>query len=218
MYVHEKLSDQTIKELYKASGGPWGGTVVDKNYIEWLTQIVGQNTMERFKTEKMVDYFDLLRDFEIKKRTVTAETEGKIAFKFHESLNKLCKEEKGCDIEGAISSLGLTKMTSLSDREIGVDASIVKSWFDKPIKTMIDHVLKILARPDMERVGNILLVGGFGESKLVQEEMKRRIVDKELIFPSEPSMSVLKGAVRLGHLPALVSARIVKIRSEMASD
>jgi hypothetical protein len=94
----------------------------------------------------------------------------------------------------------------------------VKSWFDEPIRNMIDHVLKILARPDMERVGSVLLVGGFGESKIVQEEMRRRIADKELIFPNEPSMSVLKGAVRLGHLPSLVSARVIRVRSELASE
>ncbi|XP_060571607.1 heat shock 70 kDa protein 12B-like isoform X1 [Ruditapes philippinarum] len=218
MYVHEKLSDQTIKELYKASGGPWGGTVVDKNYIEWLTQIVGKDTMERFKTEKMMDYFDLLKDFEAKKRTVTPESEGKIAFKFYSSLNQLFEEENGCGIADKISVLGLTKMVSLNEREINIDASIVKSWFDEPIKNMIDHVLKILARPDMERVGSVLLVGGFGESKIVQEEMRRRIADKELIFPNEPSMSVLKGAVRLGHLPSLVSARVIRVRSELASE
>jgi hypothetical protein len=32
--VHEKLIDCSLKELHKASGGPWGGTVVDDNFLE----------------------------------------------------------------------------------------------------------------------------------------------------------------------------------------
>ncbi|XP_045181826.2 heat shock 70 kDa protein 12B-like [Mercenaria mercenaria] len=217
IYVHEKLSDQTIKELYKASGGPWGGTVVDNNYLGWLTQIVGETAMERFKTEKMVDYFDLLRDFEVKKRTVTSETEGKIAFKFYVSLKNLYEELESGNLVDKLSSSGLADMVSLNDKEICIDASIVKSWFNEPVTNMIDHVTKILSRPDMQRVENVLLVGGFGESKIVQDEMRRRIVGKELIIPTEPSLSVLKGAVRLGQLPSLVSARVIKVRSERGS-
>ena len=61
--MHEKKSDGTLKELHKASGGPWGGNVVDNNYIQFYEKLFGQDTMNRFKKEEMIDYFDLLRDF-----------------------------------------------------------------------------------------------------------------------------------------------------------
>ncbi|XP_060603676.1 heat shock 70 kDa protein 12B-like [Ruditapes philippinarum] len=57
--VHEKKADGSLKEIHKASGGPWGGTAVDKNYFDWLTNLFGERTMERFKKEQMADYFDV---------------------------------------------------------------------------------------------------------------------------------------------------------------
>jgi len=35
--VHEKNIDGTLKELHRASGGPWGGTLVDDNFIARLS-------------------------------------------------------------------------------------------------------------------------------------------------------------------------------------
>jgi hypothetical protein len=64
--VHEKQIDDTLKELHKASGGPWGGIIVDNNYLEWLTKIFGNTTMQKFTSKQMEDYFQMLRDFEIK--------------------------------------------------------------------------------------------------------------------------------------------------------
>lgn len=217
IYVHEKLSDQTIKELYKASGGPWGGNIVDNNYLEWLTQFFGQRTMQRFKEERMVDYFDLLRNFETKKRTVNSKTDGKVSFKFYKYLRKIYEEVEDKDLLEQLFNPEVSKDVSLNDEELCIDASIVKSWFDVPVMNVIDHVLKILARPDMQRVENILLVGGFAESKIVQDKVKSGIPDKKITIPKEPSLAVLKGAVRLGHLPSLVSARVIKVRSDTES-
>ncbi|WAR14061.1 HS12B-like protein [Mya arenaria] len=31
--VHERKPDGTLKEIHKASGGPWGGIYVDENYM-----------------------------------------------------------------------------------------------------------------------------------------------------------------------------------------
>lgn len=208
------MSDQTIKELYKASGGPWGGNVVDTNFIKWLTRIYGNGVMQRFKSEKMVDYFDLLRNFETKKRTLSSESEGKISFRCYKSLEMFYEEMEKSSLADRLTALELSDVVTWKDEELCIDASIVKSWFDDPVTNMIDHVLHILSRQDMQRVENILLVGGFGESKFVQDEMKRRIQNKKITIPNDPSLAVLKGAVRLGHLPSLVSARVVKVRSK----
>jgi len=50
--VHEKNSDGTLKELHSPSGGPWGGTYVDENFIKWLTELFGEVTMKQFKEDQ----------------------------------------------------------------------------------------------------------------------------------------------------------------------
>jgi len=74
--VHEKNHDGTLTELHRASGGPLGGTNVDDNYIAWLTTMFREDAIKRLKSEVMRDYFDLLREFEIKKRSVLPETKN----------------------------------------------------------------------------------------------------------------------------------------------
>ncbi|XP_052818008.1 heat shock 70 kDa protein 12A-like [Mya arenaria] len=62
----------------------------------------------------------------------------------------------------------------------------------------------------MKNVSSILLVGGYGDCKLVHDFVKRKIRNKDIIIPQEAGLAVLKGAVRFGHLPWLVTSRIVQ--------
>lgn len=39
--VHEIKRDGTLKELHKASGDAWGGTMVDDAFAAFLAQIFG---------------------------------------------------------------------------------------------------------------------------------------------------------------------------------
>ena len=68
MTVHEKLDDGRLKELSKASGGPWGGTVVDSAFLQMLISIVGGPVMNLFRTENTFDYLELFNEFEGAKR------------------------------------------------------------------------------------------------------------------------------------------------------
>jgi hypothetical protein len=46
--VHETQADGTIRELYKANGGPWGGTKIDEAFQTFLEDVAGVDTMEIF--------------------------------------------------------------------------------------------------------------------------------------------------------------------------
>ncbi|KAH3837912.1 hypothetical protein DPMN_111315 [Dreissena polymorpha] len=39
--VHEVCANNKLKEIHKAGGGDWGGTMVDEAFIEFLTKIAG---------------------------------------------------------------------------------------------------------------------------------------------------------------------------------
>ena len=59
--VHQIQPDNTLKELYKANGGNWGGTYVDKAFRDLLADIVGNDVMDSLAEGKTSDYFDLFR-------------------------------------------------------------------------------------------------------------------------------------------------------------
>ena len=56
----------------------------------------------------------------------------------------------------------------------------------------------------------ILLVGGYGESPLVQETFRNEFTNLQIIIPQDCNLAVMKGAVLFGHNPMSVTARILR--------
>ena len=207
--VHKKDFDGTLKELRAASGGPWGGIGVDKSYIDWLTQMFGKEAMERLKRESICDYFDILRDFEYKKRSITPDTTGLITLRVCVALNKFHEESDEENILLKIKRMNLKDLQFLGDK-MRVPVDIARRWFQYPIDMTVRHITGILAEPEIKYINTVLLVGGFGECKLVQEAVKKAVGERIVIIPDEAGLAVLKGAVRFGHQPRLVFSRCVK--------
>ncbi|XP_053399962.1 heat shock 70 kDa protein 12A-like [Mercenaria mercenaria] len=207
--VHEKCADGTLKELHKTSGGPWGGMYVDQNYFKWLESFYGQRALERLKLEDMTDFFDLLREFETKKRSVTSDSKEMVNFRIAASLKEMSEEEENTTLQDRLAALSLQEKVSVKRDRMRIDPSIVRSWFHEPIDNVIQHMNEILAEPQMRQVTSILLVGGFGESTYVQGKIRKAFAEKRVIVPEEAGLAVLKGAVRFGHEPDIVSARVM---------
>jgi len=208
--VHEKNLDGTLKELHRASGGPWGGTCVDNSYIDWLAKMFGEDAMDKLKKNVMRDYFDLLREFETKKRNVLPDSAKMINFRVSAALNEFHNEGDGEQITKKIERLNLKNDVKMQRDTLRVSPDIVRSWFKYSIDKTVGHVREILAEPAMKDVNTILLVGGFAECKLVQEAVKNAVGGRAVIVPEEAGLAVLKGAVLFGHKPQLVSSRCVK--------
>lgn len=63
-------------------------------------------------------------------------------------------------------------------------------------------------------IKTVILVGGFSESKIVQNDIQRRTLEKfknvEVVVPTSPFQAVLNGAVLFGHDPFIIRSRIMK--------
>ena len=207
--VHEKNRDGSLKELRAASGGPWGGTYVDKNYLDWLTEMFGEGAMKRLKRESMNDYIDMLREFESKKRSIAFDSDDLITFRVSAALKEYHEESDEESIVSKIARLNLKDARFFRDK-LRVPVDLVRKWFQHPIDMTVDHIKGILSEPNMKDVKTILLVGGFGECVLVQAAVKKAFVGRTVIIPEEAGLAVLKGAVKFGHKPRLVNSRCVK--------
>lgn len=209
--VHGKNSDGTLSELHRSSGGPWGGTNVDRCYMQWLEKIYGKRAVDRFKTEdeEMSDYFDLLREFETNKRLIKCGQTESVILKISATLRELSEKEEGQNISKRIASLKFDNDVVIRRDKMKISPSVVQKWFEEPVKKTVSLVQSILSETNMKDVETVLLVGGFAESKFVQDRLKSAVTDKRFIVPDDAGLAVLKGAVRFGHEPYLVSTRII---------
>ena len=209
--VHEKLPNGKLKAIHKASGGPWGGIFVDQAYVAMLRDVFGDRAMKALKDTEMSDYVDLLREFETKKRDFSSKKTDKVTFRISSTLRESFEKYERGTLKDRISSLPYGNSLELrgSDK-LRVEPMIIKGWFDGPLDHLIQHMKEILREPKMRKVASILLVGGFGESPYAQERLAVEFMNKRIIVPKEAGLVVLKGAVRFGHDPSLVSSRILQ--------
>jgi len=167
--------------------------------------------MDDWKKNEISDFIELLRDFETKKREFSSKKDDKVMFRISASLREAFKKYEKGSIKDRIASLPYGNALELKGKDkLRVEPRIVKRWFNGPLNHMIQHVKDILREPEMKNVTSILLVGGFGESAYAQERMVEEFRNKRLIVPKEAGLVVLKGAVRFGHDPSIVSSRLLR--------
>ena len=184
--VHEVRSDKALKEIHRATGGPWGGTKVDDAFQEYLLELFGFETITSLAKNEVIE---LERSFESFKRNVGT---GNTVYYMQIPLSLRQSAPSG----------------TLVARKLKLQSEKVKEFFDKPIKTICTHIQKMMSAMPLNELKTILLVGGFSESKLLQEGIQRHFPSIAVRTPSEPSTAVVKGAVDFGHCPEKIRFRM----------
>lgn len=209
--AHEVESNCRIKELYKANGGPWGGTTIDDAFTDFLGKVTGEDVLQEFISRHRDDYIDLIREFEVKKRTITPEMDQKITFKLPISLHEIFRERRGQDFrQSQMANHPLNGKLTFAGDKLRVDSETVKNFFKETCSKIVDHLREIFRQPAVAEVNTILMVGGFSESSMLQYAIEQAFKDKKLILPNEAGLSVLKGAVIFGHTPRTIASRVCK--------
>ncbi|XP_052785785.1 heat shock 70 kDa protein 12B-like [Mya arenaria] len=208
--AHEVVGQGRVKELYKASGGAWGGTKVDDAFLDFLTLITGTDVIDSFKKSNLYDYNDMMKRFEVKKRSITHESESKVVIRLPLSLLTTAKQKTGKDVveTAALSKFG-NEVSVVGDK-LKMTASIARTFFQKSVSTTADHVADLLKKDANKGIQAIVMVGGFSESPLLQHTIQSRFSSLKVIIPDEAGLSILKGAVIFGHSPNAITERISK--------
>lgn len=189
------LDGGRIKELHKATGGPWGGTYLDDEFFKILEECFGKDVFEKFKRDDLDGYIELRKDLELKKRDISTTT-PKISIRIpHHLINK-------CDTSRSESAKYL-KCSTRGDK-LEFNELLIQKWYSKVCNIIVKHVRELLEKHNIE---TILMVGGFSESKFLQETMEKAFPNK-CIVPDEACLAVLKGAVLFGHDPSSIVSRV----------
>ncbi|XP_062620265.1 heat shock 70 kDa protein 12B-like [Saccostrea cucullata] len=208
--VYELQPDLSLMELYRAGGRTCGGTQVDEAFKQMLIKIVTAPILVEFSRSHTADYVNMYREFEIKKRSFKGDAQGKVTLKIPISLLETFEENTGEYIKEAIEKSKYSgKITLVGDR-CRITAEVMKSLFEVAGDQIVDHVRDLLKKSEILGINNIIMVGGFSESPILQDMIKQSFPDMRVIIPPEPGLAVLKGAVLFGHKPVTISSRISK--------
>ncbi|XP_062620026.1 heat shock 70 kDa protein 12A-like, partial [Saccostrea cucullata] len=205
--VHEKLDNGKLKEVSKASGGAFGGINVDKRLFHFFSKLFGEEAFTQLKSEEICDYLDIFRDFEIKKRTVTDDCEKNYVIRLPSSLLQFASNNNPGFRKNAESTDFKGHVNFWHDK-LKIDSTLMKSLFTESIQNITTHIEGILQ--GFPKVRQILLVGGYGECIILQDDIRKCFPQQDLIIPQECELAVVKGAVLFGHDSKVIFERILR--------
>lgn len=206
--VREVMPDRTLKEVTKASGGAWGGMRVNEEIYKFLEHIFTAKIMKEFKAASTSDYLDLNRCIELVKRKLGVDKQGRFTISIPMDLRERYQEAKKKSASEAVANLPLTSKAEMKNDKLKFAKEMMVSFFSPCIKSIIEHCKAVLERVDTSKIQDIIMVGGFAESQIMQLLIQEAFPDKNIIIPPEAGLVVLKGAVLYGHHPRIVSCRV----------
>nr|XP_022322670.1 heat shock 70 kDa protein 12A-like [Crassostrea virginica] len=205
--AHKVRKDGKIRELFRATGGAWGGTVIDQKFINLLYSIFGEEFIKEFHSKFPKDYVELLQDFEIRKRGESESVRVSLPYNF-------CNFSfDGKSVQDRIKNYTEKSGTSVkfSSGKLVLSSEIVHSLFEGPLKEINDHIENLLCRPKLRDLNYIFLVGGFAESARLQSSIKKSFSNRvTVLVPEEASLAVVRGAVAFGCDPSSICQRICR--------
>ncbi|CAI5681992.1 unnamed protein product [Oreochromis niloticus] len=207
--VHQiRLPEGHLKELYKASGGPYGSIGIDYEFEKLLCKIFGQDFIDQFKIKRPAAWVDLMIAFESRKRAAAPDRTNPLNINLPFSFIDYYKKFRGHSVEHALrkSNVDFVKWSSQGMLRMSPDA--MNSLFKPTIDHIIQHLTELFEKPEVSDIKFLFLVGGFAESPLLQQAVQNMLQGRSrIIIPHDVGLTILKGAVLFGLDPSVIKVR-----------
>uniref|UniRef100_A0A8B9ZZV3 Heat shock 70 kDa protein 12B n=1 Tax=Anas zonorhyncha TaxID=75864 RepID=A0A8B9ZZV3_9AVES len=193
--VHQIEKPQgTLKELYKASGGPYGAVGVDLAFERLLCHIFGDDFIATFKAKRPAAWVDLTIAFEARKRAAAPSRASPLNVSLPFSFIDFYRKHRGQNVETRFSP---------THRHRG--GSLTPCLTPNPLFLSPDALLK---KPEVQGIKFLFLVGGFAESPMLQHAVQAAFgAACRVVIPQDVGLTILKGAVLFGLDPTIVRVR-----------
>lgn len=205
--VHEVLEDGLLRELHAATGGAWGGVLVNEAFEEFIQTLVGDAVFKKFCHDFPSDWIELQKNFETKKRQFSPKTED-IDLNFPASLSALFAKSTCMQLCDILDEPEYRDNVQLFDHYMILKPERMKMFFGEAVDKINKHIQQLLGKKNLSKVSTILLVGGFSESPIVSEGVRNCFKDKRVIAPATAGVAILKGAVMYGIDTNIIASRI----------
>ncbi|MBN3324367.1 HS12A protein, partial [Atractosteus spatula] len=207
--VHQiRMPEGHLKELYKASGGPYGSIGIDYEFEKLLCKIFGADFIEQFKIKRPAAWVDLMIAFESRKRAAAPDRTNPLNINLPFSFIDYYKKYRGHSVEHALrkSNVDFVKWSSQGMLRMNPDA--MNALFKPTIDHIIQHLSELFQRAEVSNIKFLFLVGGFAESPLLQQAVQNMLQGRcRIIIPHDVGLTILKGAVLFGLDPSVIKVR-----------
>ncbi|KAF0428017.1 actin-like ATPase domain-containing protein [Gigaspora margarita] len=201
--VRRLLSGGRIAETTERTGDFCGGTFVDDEFLKFLEGKAGKSAVKMLK-EKHYDQINyLIHKFFC--------PEIKIPFNGKKDDFKIIDFDIEKKCPALIQYINGSEKDQLENDEwvIELDYDTVQSFFDPIIRKITRLITLQLSK--CSNCSVLFLVGGFGESRYLQQRIKEEFGNQvKIAIPPNPSAAILMGACEYGLDMKAVATRVLK--------
>ena len=167
--------------------------------------------MRRFKEDFPNDWQVIMNRFEEQKRAEEEVDNDEISIALPLNFMKSCYHDIGEDDDDINERIRrfFPENVSVSSGYLNITMGMLGN-LHRPIVTKIAEQMKmLLAKPSLQDVKTIFLVGGFSEAQFLRKEISRCFPDKRILIPPDPQLAIIRGAVEFAQEPSLLRARVM---------
>jgi molecular chaperone DnaK (HSP70) len=190
--VHEVQRDGTLKELHIPSGGPWGGTVFDKEINKYLDELFGKDVMEELRSNCLTDDLYLQRTIESKKRACN-DGDDKVNLKLPMVIYEIFEEKTSTNFASILPRTKFAHSVKKKKDKLQIENKIFLQMFKSSKDGLVNHVENMLRKPELRNVKHIIMVGGFSECEIMKNAVQHAFPTKNIIIPERPELAVVYG-------------------------
>ncbi|CAH1256793.1 HSPA12A [Branchiostoma lanceolatum] len=210
--AHRIQPDDSIHEIYRATGGAWGGSQVDHKLELKLKDIFGENVVNNYKKLHPSDWLEIIGDFEMKKRSERSIQGKPTRVRLPSSFTEYCKKAN-CNTEQTIQEIVKKRCpdggVTINKDFLCLSSNTMENLFKASVSSIVEHIGRLLGKRELRDVRYFFLVGGFSGSAVLQKAIRDRLKNKyHILVPAEPEMAIVKGAVMFGDRPKIIQKRI----------
>ncbi|XP_009077682.1 PREDICTED: heat shock 70 kDa protein 12B-like, partial [Acanthisitta chloris] len=157
--VHQIEKPQgTLKELYKASGGPYGAVGVDLAFEKLLCHIFGEDFIATFKAKRPAAWVDLSIAFEARKRAASPNRANPLNISLPFSFIDFYRRHRGHGVETALRKSNVTLVKWSSQGMLRMSPEAMSELFQPTITHIIQHIDTLLKTPEVQGIKFLLRV------------------------------------------------------------
>ncbi|CAC5413601.1 unnamed protein product [Mytilus coruscus] len=198
--VLEIQEDQSLKSLLNSSFPAIGWHNIKEAFEKIILDIVGNDIFQRFCNEHPEERKQWLERFfrkvcchhEYLKEYVVVETpmvlQEIIQNKTDKLIDEMIRHSKYSD-----------SLKCIGQDRLKIKMNVWNQLFDIPVQQITNYVKRVTEMEGFESLSNLIITGRIVESKTMQERLKQIFIDKNVIIPKDPEITVLKGAIVIGN-------------------
>ena len=205
MAIHEVIEKGSIKEIDKITGGPYGGIRVNQEFERLLGDLFGEARLNAYKEKFPSDWLALMNDFEGKKQGFRMLGGKMTNIRYPASFASLVEQN-------TVKERYDENDVRLKRNEyLCISPNIMEVKLFAPVLSDIrDHLKRLQERTKALNVTTMILVGGFADSPILQNEIKNEFSkDFRVVVPRNAAIAVVQGAVLFGKNPAKITERVM---------